>query len=131
MGFVLLLAHGNRIPRERCCPPSATHLLHLPDYKYYTVDRDPKEEPDVLHDLSKAPFPWGDETFDYIVDLGGHAGDHIYYMSNDFWEEIHRVLKPSGTFYGRAPRYGLRVGDYHIADSIRVESRHPFICRRR
>lgn len=128
--MILLLAHGSRVPRERCCPSVAEDLLYLPDCEYITVDRDVREHPDVLLDLQKDMFPWAEHSFDYIIDLGGLAGEHIYYKSANFWNEIARTLKPSGTFYGRLSPTIVRYPTYFsVPSSLRIESRSPFVCR--
>lgn len=50
-------------------------------------------KPNVVHDLNKTPFPFEDDTFDFI--LANHVVEHI----DRWWEafnEMARILKPGG-----------------------------------
>lgn len=56
--------------------------------------------PDVLWDLNKYPWPWGDQSIDYI--FASHLFEHL----DDWWggiKECARVLKLRGTLHIRVP----------------------------
>ena len=59
------------------------------------VDLETIAEPDVQWDLSKAPYPFQDETFDLVI--ANHILEHV----PNWWvafEECSRVLKTGGVF---------------------------------
>jgi len=65
---------------------------HFEDY--ITLDKDPKIEADVTHDIEKR-FPFPDNTFDEI--RASHILEHIHTEKKTFvMYEIWRVLKPCG-----------------------------------
>lgn len=77
-----------------------------PNVQHYGIDYcDPTEPiPDGYvfknSDLNKAPIPFEDDTFDYIV--ASHVIEHLNDPLN-FYQECMRVLKPGGQFYLEAP----------------------------
>ena len=69
---------------------------------FVNVDIDPKVHPNALVDLSKFPYPFGDEEFDHI------ESDHnIEHLDDAFgvMREIHRILKQNGTVVLRMPHF--------------------------
>lgn len=57
---------------------------------------------DVAHDLDVLPWPWKDNSFEYIVavDVLEHLDSFIA-----FFDECWRILQPGGEIAVRVPRY--------------------------
>jgi predicted SAM-dependent methyltransferase len=57
------------------------------------IDRNPRTDADIVHDLDKFPYPFADSSFDeiYIDNVLEHLHDIIKVM-----EELHRISKPGG-----------------------------------
>lgn len=57
------------------------------------IDRNPRSDADVLHDLNLFPYPFSDNTFDdiYCDNILEHLDDVIQVMT-----ELHRISKPNG-----------------------------------
>jgi SAM-dependent methyltransferase len=78
-----------------------------PDWKeLVTLDMDDRHKPDVLHDLTKLPLPFRDDTFDEIhayevLEHTGQQGDWRFFL--DQWAEFWRIMKPNGWFCGTSP----------------------------
>lgn len=56
--------------------------------------------PDMVHDLDIIPYPWPDNTFDYIY------ANHVFEHLRDWWGalvECSRILKPGGHLEVRVP----------------------------
>lgn len=73
-----------------------------------TLDWDEGVNPDVVHDLTKCPFPFDDNTFDEVhayevLEHCGQQGDWRLFFNQ--FEEIWRILKPDGVFYGSVPMW--------------------------
>lgn len=67
---------------------------------WVNVDKFDNCEPDMVVDLDMFPYPWEDETFDYV--LANHVMEHLV----DWWKafvEIARILKVGGNFEMRVP----------------------------
>lgn len=71
-----------------------------------TLDINPDHKPDVVHDLNSLPYPFEDNSFDEIhayevMEHVGNQGDYRFFFAQ--WEELYRILKPDGQFYGTSP----------------------------
>ncbi|MBI4430835.1 MAG: class I SAM-dependent methyltransferase [Candidatus Omnitrophica bacterium] len=66
------------------------------------IDRMPQAGVDVVHDLNKIPWPFGDNTFDLVA-----CQDTIQILDSilDTMNEIHRVSKPGAVVKIRTPHY--------------------------
>jgi len=67
-----------------------------------TVDNDPKQNPDVLHDLNETPWPFEDNQFGQVV--CHHVLEHLENFT-DVMKELHRITKQEGTIYIEVPHY--------------------------
>ena len=74
------------------------------------LDIDPGLEPDVVHDLTQFPYPFEDNTFDYV-----HCSKVIEHLLDTIpvMEEIGRITKPGGLVYVAVPHFasGMACGD--------------------
>jgi SAM-dependent methyltransferase len=64
------------------------------------VDKFPNCNPDMVVDLDVFPYPWPDNTFDYIY------ANHVFEHLTDWWaafKECARILKPEGYLEMRVP----------------------------
>ena len=73
-----------------------------------TLDINDDHQPDVVHDISKLPLPFDDNTFDEIhayevLEHVGAQGDWRFFF--DQWSDFWRVLKPGGRVLGHSPHY--------------------------
>lgn len=83
---------------------------------------------DVVHDLMEFPWPFDDNTFDYV--LARHVMEHIPHRlpgrAKDgfllFMEELHRILKPGGRVEIFSPHH--RSED-QLADPTHTRAIHP------
>ena len=68
--------------------------------EYISVDICKDVEPTIVYDLRKDKWDFAqDNSYDKIIDTCGIGLKHKY--KNNIWkEEIIRVLKPNGIFYG-------------------------------
>ncbi len=68
------------------------------------INLDIKKYPgvDVVHDLEKFPYPFKDNTFDYV-----HAEDVIEHLTNipEVMKEIHRISKPGAVVEIKVPYF--------------------------
>jgi ubiquinone/menaquinone biosynthesis C-methylase UbiE len=57
------------------------------------IDRNPRSDADVIHDLNHFPYPFPDSTFDeiYCDNILEHLDDVVQVMV-----ELHRISKPNG-----------------------------------
>ena len=96
----LLLGAGSSREKKVSLPES-------PDWnKLVTLDINEDHAPDVVHDLTKFPYPFEDDTFDEVhayevLEHTGRQGDYEFFFKQ--WEELWRILKPDGFFCGTCP----------------------------
>ena len=57
------------------------------------IDKNPRSQADIIHDLDQFPYPFADNEFDEVIcdNVLEHLDDVIRVM-----EEIHRIVKPGG-----------------------------------
>lgn len=57
------------------------------------IDKNPRSQADIIHDLDQFPYPFTDNEFDEVIcdNVLEHLDDVIRVM-----EEIHRIVKPGG-----------------------------------
>lgn len=72
------------------------------------LDINSDHNPDVVHDISVLPLPFGDNTFDEIhayevMEHVGRQGDWEFFFEQ--WSDIWRILKPDGVFFGTSPSW--------------------------
>ncbi len=92
-----------------------------------------KDYVDVVHDLDKTPYPFKANTFDEIHMY--HVLEHLYEPLRKL-EEIHRILKPGGKLYLRAPHFSaqgaftdlthIRPFGYTSFDCLQADHYHHF-----
>ena len=81
------------------------------------------EECDIVHNLRK-PIPFPDDTFLNIY--SSHLLEHFYYPVLIFLlKEVHRVLKPGGTFSVCVPDASIYLNAYCSPESFDAD----FYCR--
>ena len=73
-----------------------------------TLDFNDDHKPDVVHDISKIPLPFPDNTFDEIhayevMEHVGQQGDWKFFFEQ--WSDLWRILKPDGVFCGTSPAW--------------------------
>ena len=71
-----------------------------------TLDFNDDHKPDVVHDISKIPLPFPDNTFDEIhayevMEHVGTQGDWKFFFEQ--WSDLWRILKPGGVLLGTSP----------------------------
>lgn len=72
------------------------------------VDFNADHKPDIVHDLTRLPYPFEDNSADeiHMYDTWEHLG-----QQGDFetffaqWTELWRILKPGGLFFGISPHW--------------------------
>ena len=81
---------------------------------YVHVDIQGDEGIDVVHDLSRIPWPWPDDSVDMIVaeDLVEHLAISLIQFCDESW----RVLRPDGELFIRTP--------HHSGDSSWIDPTH-------
>ena len=64
--------------------------------------KNPIAKPDVSHDLNKLPYPFDDNTFDFI-----YASYSLEHLDNPLrvMEEMHRIAKPNARIVVKVPHY--------------------------
>ena len=73
---------------------------------YVGVDMFPSPAVGVLHDLTKHPWPFDDNSVDHLITW--HCLEHLPGTSmTDAITEIHRILKPGAEAYIKVP-YGVK-----------------------
>lgn len=73
-----------------------------------TLDIDVDSKPDVIHDLTKLPLPFADNSFDEIhayevLEHTGAQGDWRFFF--DQFAELYRIVKPGGLVIGSTPMW--------------------------
>src|SRR6266566_7993503 len=68
------------------------------------MDRYPHEGVDVVHDLDQVPWPFADESVDYI--WASHVLEHVASLERTI-REVHRILRVGGVLEVRVP-YGIK-----------------------
>lgn len=88
------------------------------------VDCHRMEGVDVVTDLNSLPYPFSDESFDYI-----HASHILEHLENTIkvMEEIYRILRPSGRVLIRTPHFSNQMAYCH-PQHIRFFSLGSFDC---
>ena len=71
---------------------------------FVNVDRYPHEGVDVVHDLDQVPWPFPDESVDYI--WASHVLEHVASLERTI-REVHRILRVGGVLEVRVP-YGIK-----------------------
>lgn len=74
---------------------------------YINVDIVPGVKKDVTWDLTKIPYPFENGSIDSI--LCWNVMEHLEMNPIRFMEEVHRILKPGGTFRFRVPLAGTYI----------------------
>ena len=96
----LILGHGKLYKDHdeyRCSPIDKELWINE---EYTSVDMDENVEPDIMFDLRESKWTFAkDCEYDYIVDTTG-LGLQSRMKSPECINEIHRILKIGGTFYG-------------------------------
>ena len=89
---------------------------------YLGVDSEPGEAVNVVWDLTRHPWPWGDASVDGVI--AWHSLEHLpgYELANAL-EEVHRVLVTGGTLYVKVPY--REPGPYNPLH-FHVFNRHSF-----
>lgn len=67
-----------------------------------TLDINPASKATVIHDLSEFPYPFEDNTFDYVV--AEHVLEHLRPVL-PVLDELHRIIKPTGQLRIEVPHY--------------------------
>jgi SAM-dependent methyltransferase len=66
------------------------------------LDKNPKTDADVIHDLADIPYPFPDNEFDEVY--GYHVVEHVP-DPMAFVAELHRITKPGGLIHLVTPHY--------------------------
>lgn len=98
----LLLGAGSR-HEKRLAPPGREQWKNL-----VTLDFNSDHNPDVVHDLTKLPYPFSDNQFEEVhaydvMEHLGQQGDWRWFF--DQWSELYRILAPGGHFCGISPHW--------------------------
>jgi len=78
---------------------------------YINIDVEESVTPDLVHDFTKSPLPYGDDMVDEVIMF--HTIEHIskrYHKA--ILGEIWRVLKPNGKFYCSFPEFNKCVDNW-------------------
>ncbi|MEK9170184.1 MAG: class I SAM-dependent methyltransferase [Patescibacteria group bacterium] len=69
---------------------------------FINLDWNPLNNPDVAHDLNKLPYPFPDNSFDFIE--ASHVLEHL---DKPFMvmKELHRILKSDGKLVVKVPHF--------------------------
>ena len=108
-----------------------------------TVDNDPKQNPDVLHDLNRIPWPFEDNQFGEVI--CHHVIEHLDDISKTL-KEIHRVCDAGGRVYievphfscyqANSPHHKLRFSYFSLDGYLKGGKTwllwdHPFLLKKR
>jgi SAM-dependent methyltransferase len=69
---------------------------------YVNIDWQKSSNPDVVHDLNNLPYPFADNTFEYVE--ASHVLEHLD-RPFDVMQELHRILKPGGVAHIKVPHF--------------------------
>ena len=99
MPKILVLGHGRSYKKDdiRCSPIPVDDWYHE---DFVCIDFDPDINADIVYDLRK--LPWScipRNSYSVIIDTCGVVFK-ILYKKERFLNEINRILKPNGIFYG-------------------------------
>jgi len=89
---------SGRFPQKRLILGAASAI----DHDGVTVDNDPNQKPDVLHDLNDIPWPFEDNQFKEVI--CHHVIEHL----DDIFKimgELYRVCDSEGTVYIEVPHF--------------------------
>lgn len=64
---------------------------------FVNVDFDPDLNPDVVWDLNQVPYPFENESAEFIE--GTQVLEHLQLHVLDFFKECYRILKPEGVLH--------------------------------
>ena len=73
---------------------------------YVNLDISPYPGVDVLHDLNKFPYPFEDNTFDYVY--SEHTIEHLDNLEKTI-KELHRICKPMAILHIRVPHFSCGI----------------------
>lgn len=92
---------------------------------FVNVDFYSVSQPDVEHDLSSFPYPFGDDEFDYV------ESDHCFeHLPNPFavMREVHRIARPRATVITRVPHFSR--GFTHAEHKAGFDVTFPYYFRK-
>lgn len=69
---------------------------------YVNIDWQASSKPDVLHNLNVLPYPFADNTFEYVE--ASHVLEHLD-KPFDVMQELHRIMKPGGVLHLKVPHF--------------------------
>lgn len=102
----LVLGHGRLYGNDVRCSPIP--LVDWINDDYLSVDMDAESQPDIVYDLSVVPWTFAQEgEYDRIIDTtGGYIQDITRRGRGRLpMEEVTRILKKGGIFYGKNWRH--------------------------
>lgn len=70
---------------------------------YTHVDIAPATGIDVVHDLNRTPWPWSDDSIEFIA--AEDVVEHLQLTLIEFCDEAWRIMKPQGELFVRTPHY--------------------------
>ena len=95
-------------PEELNALPPGTRMLEIgvgqrPVWpQSETLDINPRSKATYIHDLNVFPYPFEDNTFDYIV--AEHVLEHVKPIL-PVLDELHRIIKPTGQLRIEVPHF--------------------------
>ena len=92
---------------------------------FVNVDKFSYGEPDVVHDLEAAPWPFDDNSVDEVV--ANHVLEHLGARADDFFtvmRELYRVCKPDAKVFIAVPH---PRHDHFIGDPTHVRIIDPLV----
>lgn len=99
------------------------------DVRVIHLDANPSVEPDLVCTLGRDAIPLPDDSVDLIV--AWHVLEHVGRQGESgawfrCWEELYRVLAPSGWLYGESPYY-TSIWAWSDPTHTRALSEHSFV----
>ena len=103
--------------------------MPVDDARVIHVDADPRLEPDLVCDVGFKPLEIEDNSVDCVIawhmlEHIGQTGDTELWFAA--WEDIYRVLKPSGFLYAESPYYDS-IWAWSDPTHVRALSEHSLI----